>query len=220
MLPPTKKGQLRGECSAEYLSSPEAAERIVTAYPTTKLFAIVREPLDRAIAVYEHAKSLGHVPARTTCAQYLVNHPTVQTEGFYGHHLNAYFAYYTSLQLHIIVYEDFVQDPLKVIQKLYAFLELKADFVPKALASYAPPPDEPKHPGKIYRFIRLIKTLIKKVHKKPFVPATPPPFSKTQYFSPTEMNAFKAAYIADAAYLTNLMHRDMSVFWGLLPDSE
>jgi hypothetical protein len=181
---------------------------------------IVREPLDRAIAVYEHAKSLGHVLARTTCAQYLVSHPAVQTEGFYGHHLSAYFAYYTSLQLHIIVYEDFVRNPLKIIQDLYSFLELKADVVPKGLASYAPPAEEPKHPGKIYRLIRLLKTLFKKVHKKPFVPATPPPFNKSLYFSPTEISAFKAAYVADAAYLTNLMHRDMGVFWELSPDPE
>jgi hypothetical protein len=32
------KHRLRGECSAEYLTTPEVAERIVTVYPTTKLF--------------------------------------------------------------------------------------------------------------------------------------------------------------------------------------
>jgi len=220
-LPPLdKKHRLRGECSAEYLATTSAAERIVTAYPTTKLFVVVRHPLDRAIAVYEHARQSGHIPSTMSCADYLLAHPLVQTDGFYGHHLSAYFSYYTALQLHIIVYEDFATQPLKVMQDLYGFLEIDTNFVPKALAAFAPPPDEPINPGRIKRLILFIGQSIKKMRAKPAVPITPPPYVLSTYFSETEQAVFTAAYEPDCAQLTNIMHRDIGVFWNIVPPNK
>ncbi len=213
-----KKAHVIGEVSSGYLASDVAAERIVTAYPTTKLFAIVRNPLDRAVAVYEHAKATGKVSPHMTCARYLANHPTVQRGGFYGQHLHSFFEYYTSLQLHVIVYEDFARDPLKVLEGLFAFLEIDPHVIPKALAAYAPPPEEPKHPGRIYRLIRFVRGLYKKLRPTPFIPATPPPYVLSRYFSLKELEAFKAVYAADCTHLTNLLHRDMGVFWELEPE--
>ena len=219
-LPTRTKSQKIGECSDDYLTHQHAAERIVSAYPTTKLFVVVRNPIDRAIAIYEHAKRLGKVTKGISCAQYLVQHPSVQIRGFYGQHLHSFFEYYTSLQLQVIVYEDFAAEPLKVMQELFTFLEINPNVVPKALIAYAPPPDEPKHRGRISRLIHFVVALIKKVHKKPFVPITPTPYNHTQFFSETELATFKAAYAPDSVHLTNLLHRDMAVFWDLLPASE
>jgi hypothetical protein len=119
--------------------------------------------------------------------------------------------------VYTIVYEDFVKDPLGVMQGLYAFLEVDTNFVPAALAAYAPPEEEPKHPGRISRLIRFVGKTIKKWRTKPAVPITPPPFVLTQYFTPEELAVFKAAYVPDCAQLTNLLHRDMGVFWELQP---
>ena len=204
-----------GECSASYLSAPGVADRIVAAYPTTKLFVIVRHPLERAIAVYESAKKTGRIAANVSCAQYLVDHETVQSDGFYGQHLHDFFTYYTSLQLHMIVYEDFVENPLKVIQDLFGFLEVDTQFIPKALAAYAPPPDEPKHRSRLSRLIHWCATRLKALTAKPTVPVTPPPYQLTQYFSPAELAAFSKALQPDCAHLTNVMHRDMGVFWNI-----
>jgi hypothetical protein len=215
----SKKARMIGEVSSGYLASGVAAERIVTAYPTTKLFAIVRNPLDRAVAVYEHAKAAGKVGPQMTCARYLANHPTVQRGGFYGQHLHSFFEYYTSLQLYIIIYEDFARDPLKVLEGLYTFLEIDPHVIPKALSAYAPPPEEPKHPGRIYRLIRFVRTLYKRIRPIPFVPATPAPFVLSRYFTPKELEAFKALYAVDSVHLTNLLHRDMGVFWELAPET-
>jgi hypothetical protein len=127
-----------------------------------------------------------------------------------------YFSIYTSLQLHVIVYEDFVKEPLKVIQQLYAFLEIDKEFVPKRLFMYAPPPEEPKHPGRIKRLVKLIGTLLKKIHpKKEFGPLTPPLPNHAEYFSEPELRVFKNTFAADAAQLSNLVHRDMVVEWNL-----
>ena len=115
-----------------------------------------------------------------------------------------------------MVYEDFAREPLKSMQKLYEFLEIDKEFVPKRLAAYAPPPEEPKHPGRIKRLFKLIGRLLKKIHpKKEFGPLTPPAPNHLDYFSPEELKVFKATFAADAAQLSNLVHRDMVVEWNL-----
>jgi Sulfotransferase domain len=205
-----------GESCPEYLTTNGVAERIAHTYPDTKLFAVVRNPIDRAIVEYQHAQAAHKLPRGMSCAQYLTNNPESQTDGFFGRHLTNYFSIYTSLQLYVIVYEDFAREPLKVMQGLYDFLEIDKEFIPKRLVSYAPPPEEPKHPGKIARLIKLIGKLFKKVHpKKEFGPLTPPAPNHANYFKPEELKVFKTTFAADAAQLSNLMHRDMVVEWNL-----
>jgi hypothetical protein len=219
-LPRPVKGKLRGECSSSYLTTPQVADRIVQVYPTTKLFVVVRNPLDRAVAVFEHARKQGIISPKVSCVEYLTSHPRVQTDGFYAHHLHSFFTYYTSLQMHVIVYEDLVANPLTVMQSLYEFLEVDKYFVPKALAAYAPPPDEPKHRGRISKLIHFVIKLIKRMTARPFVPILPPAFPLERYFTSVELAAFKAAYVTDSTHLTNQLHRDMSVFWNLQPETD
>lgn len=208
--------RILGECSPGYLQAPGVAARIVSLCPDAKLFVVVRNPLDRAIAQYKHARTSGQINEQISCAQYLTTHPSAQTAGFYGKYLHDFFAYYSSLQLHVMVYEDFVSEPLKVMQTLYTFLEVDPNFIPKALAQYAPPPDEPKHRGRISRLIHFVVRLIKKARTKPAISIVPPPFALADYFSATELVTFKRVFAVDSTHLTNLLHRDMPVFWDLL----
>lgn len=205
-----------GECCPDYLSAKEAASCIAGTYPDAKLFAIVRNPLDRAIAEYVHVKATRQIPASVSCAQYMTNHPSAQTDGFYAKHLNQWFGFYSPLQLYVIVYEDFIKDPLNSIQKLYDFLELKKDFIPKQLEAFAPPPDEPIHPGRIKRLIRFLVNRVKKIHpKKVHGPIAPPAPVQKDFLSREELAIFKATFANDAAQLSHLLHRDMVVEWNL-----
>jgi hypothetical protein len=210
-----------GESCPEYLTTPGVAERIAQTYPDAKLFAVVRNPIERAVVEYQRALAGRKISKSVTCAQYLTNNPEIQTDGFYGRHLTRYFSIYTSLQLHVIVYEDFVKEPLKVMQDLFDFLELDKNFIPKRLVSYAPLPEEPKHPGKISRLIKFIARQIKKIHPdKPIAPLVPPNPKTETYFSPEELVVFKNTFAADAAQLSNLLHRDMVVEWNLETSGE
>lgn len=211
----SKKEVLEGDCSPGYLVTGGTAEKIVTAYPATKLFVVVRNPIDRAIANYEHAKATGKIGRNITCARFLTALPSAQSDGFYGQHLHEYFIYYSPLQLHIIVYEELVENPLKALQALYTFLEIDSSFIPKQLAMYAPPPEEPKHPSKLYRLRRSIKGLIKRYFKKVPAPVFLPAYKQDTYFSSSELQVLRQAYAVDARHLTNLLHRDMGVFWDL-----
>lgn len=205
-----------GECCPDYLATKEVAQCIAAAYPDAKLIAIVRNPLDRAIVEYQHVKSTRQIPASVSCAQYMTNHPSAQTDGFYAQHLTHFFGFYSPLELYVIVYEDFIKDPLQSIQKLYDFLELKKDFIPKQLEAFAPPPDEPIHPGRIKRLIMFTISKIKKLHPKkvqgPIAPSAP---IQSNFLSLEELTLFKRTFAADAAQLSHILHRDMVVEWNL-----
>ncbi len=214
-LPVKARGILTGECSPTYLTSSGVAERIVRDYPDTKIFVIVRNPIERAVVQYEYAKSKRQVSSQISCARYLATVPKAQTDGFYGQHLREYFAYYSSLQLHVIIYDELYENPLKVMQTLYAFLEIDTTFIPKALSAYAPPPDEPINPGKIKRMVMFIKRRIKKLTEKPPQPVFPIPYQIETYFTQEELAPFKRVFRTDAEPLSNFMHRDMGSFWKL-----
>jgi Sulfotransferase family len=205
-----------GEVCLEYLTSSNVPERIAKTFPDAKLFAMVRNPIDRGIVEYRHALATKQIPKSVSCAQFLTNYPHTQTDGFYGRHLRPYTAFYSSLQLHIMVYEDFAREPLVFTQKLYEFLELDATFIPKSLLMFAPLPEEPKHRGRISRLIRFCGKTIKKLHpKKPDVSIIPPAIAQTDYLHDTELALFKNTFAADAAQLSYFIHRDMVVEWGL-----
>ncbi len=214
-LPKKAPGTLTGECCPSYMTTPGVAERIVREYPDTKIFVIVRNPIERAIVQYEYAKAKRQVSSQISCARYLATVPRAQTDGFYGQHLREYFAYYSSLQIMVIVYDELVENPLKVMQALYAFLEVDSNFIPKTLAAYAPPPDEPINPSKLKRLIMFIKKKIKHLTEKPPQPVFPPPYVIEKYFSPEELAPFKRAFAIDAHPLSNFMHRNMGAFWNL-----
>jgi len=51
---------LTGEATPDYLFDPAARERIVAALPAAKFVVLLRNPVDRAISQYFHAKRLGY----------------------------------------------------------------------------------------------------------------------------------------------------------------
>jgi hypothetical protein len=68
-----------GESCPEYLTTKGVEERIAHTYPDAKLFVVVRNPIDRAIVEYQHARATKKIPVTMSCAQYLTNVPTAQT---------------------------------------------------------------------------------------------------------------------------------------------
>lgn len=212
---------LSGECSPDYLRDENVALNISKNYPDTKLFVVVRNPIDRAIAEYIQKKSANKISNKISCARFLVESNTAQTDGFYGRNLQSYFGYYSPLQLYVLVYEDFVAEPLKQIQSLYDFLGLDKKFIPKALTRFAPPPDEPVNPGKIKRlFMFISRTLARMLPKKAEVKIFLPNINHSKFLSKEEIELFSKSFAKDANQLSHLIHRDMAVFWNLATESQ
>jgi hypothetical protein len=206
---------LIGDCSAGYLTHTETPERIVRRYPQAKLFALVRHPLDRALAAYEAAKQTDQQARKKTATEYLASQPHLQTDGWYADALYHYFSYYSPLQLHVIVYEDLVANPLKEMSVLYDFLGVDKNFIPKNLSQFAPPPDEPKHPSLLYRGRRVIQKLYRRVFPVQVLPLFPSHAEFQSLQTEAERAIFLQSFAQKTKPLANYLGRDMVAFWEL-----
>lgn len=207
---------ITGECSPYYLSHAEVPARLVRHFPDTKLVVVLRHPIKRAIAHFEQWQKSPKEKRRTVSFSAFLNSvPEAQNLGLYGQQLEAYFSYYSPLQIHVVFYEEFALSPLSVMQDLYRFLDLRTDFVPPLLHQFAPLPDEPRHKSLLYRVKKGVRFLYKRFLAKPPLPVTLPEYSFDTYLSPVDLELLKKLYVGDSLRLSRLLHRDVGLFWDL-----
>ena len=139
-------GKKRGEFSTSYLYSGNTAERIHSLYPTTKIIAIIRNPISRAFSQYGNAMKGGEIPESMSFEEYYRSDASVLEQGLYAKQLKEYFSRFDRSQILVLVYED-NKDPQKFIQTIYAFLGVNADFIPSMLHDEINISRVPKHIG-------------------------------------------------------------------------
>jgi hypothetical protein len=210
-----KSGQKTGDCTPGYLTTPGVAERIVSHYADSQLFVVVRHPLRRALAEYEVHKTLDANAARLSAAEYLTQFDTLQRYSRYAEYLDDYFGYYSPVNLQVLVYEEIAAAPLESIQRLYDYIGIDKNVIPKSLRQFAPPPEPPKNPGLIKRSIMKGKAAYKKLTETPVGPVFGPEPTVHTLLTPAEQALFTKAFIAPTERLSHLMGRDMVAFWGL-----
>jgi Sulfotransferase domain len=99
-----------GEVCPEYLSCPEAAERIRDCLgPDVRLMVTLREPTSRAFSAYLYLRK--HGLASTTFRQSTQTALDLLEEGRYGTHLSRYLKYFDRRSLHVALFDDFQADP-------------------------------------------------------------------------------------------------------------
>ncbi len=209
------KGQLCGDVTAGYLVHKDVPQRIATSYSDTKLFLIVRHPLKRALQAYIANQTIDKSASNLSAAAYLAKETAIQMESCYADHLAYYYEYYAPVNLHIIIYEDLLADPIKVMQSLYAYLEIDTQVIPKGLKHLAPPPEPPKNPGLIKRTRMRIKKLYKRLRERPVGPLFSPEPDMDRLLSPEEKELFIARPRPAADRLSHMVGRDMLSFWEL-----
>ena len=152
-----KPDMVRGECSADYIIHPEAADRIAHCYPQAKLLAVVCNPVERLYREYTRAIESGSVTRQVSLKRYIELHPESLTRGLFAKHLESYFAFYSPLQLYIAIHEDRYEDPVRYVQKVYEFLEIDDSFVPKPLRKFVKiDPDDPPPRPLWVRLLRMV----------------------------------------------------------------
>ncbi|MCU0678076.1 MAG: sulfotransferase [Candidatus Pacebacteria bacterium] len=208
-------GQKTGDCTPGYLTTPGVAERIVSHYADSQLFVIVRHPLRRALAEYEVHRKLDVHAATMSAAEYLTKFDTLQRYSRYAEYLDEYFGYYSPVGLQVLVYEEIAAAPLEAIQRLYHYIGVDKNVIPKSLRQFAPPPEPPKNPGLIKRSIMKGKATYKKLTVKPVGPVFGLEPQVEMMLSPAEQALFTKAFIAPTERLSHLMGRDMVAFWEL-----
>ncbi len=129
-----------GEATALYLYIPRACERIKHYLPDAKLFAILRNPVDRAYSAYTHLRRDG----RETIAEFAAAlreeerrladnyHPlwAYKSMGFYHEQVLRYFNAFGSEQFHVFLHEDLHRDPAVVVGTIFRILGVDDTFVP------------------------------------------------------------------------------------------
>ncbi len=134
--------QVTGEISPLYLYSPHAPINIRATCPDIKLIALLRHPVERAISNYRQYRKAGIEPLGSF-QQALEAEETrlrqgwgpwpfwhYQRVGFYGVQIRRYLDCFPREQLFVGLYEELSTNPTGLLQKMFAFLEVEAAFVP------------------------------------------------------------------------------------------
>jgi hypothetical protein len=135
-----------GECSDLYLYSADAARRIHAYIPDAKLIVLLRNPVDRAYSHFRQFVRDGREPLgsfeealeaeASRMAAGWHPHWYLKARGYYFSQLSAYVDVFPRDRLAIHLYEDFVANPLGVVQALFEFLEVGPAFVPDMSVRY------------------------------------------------------------------------------------
>lgn len=147
LFAPAGAGQRLGEASIGYLAAPNAAERIAALRPQAQLIAILRDPAERAWSHFVFNRERGDEPyddfkralvdeeARRATglsgSRFAYRH-----HGFYQAHLSVYDKLFAKERLQIHLYEDLREDPTRMLQTIFRFLGVDADFEPDVSLRY------------------------------------------------------------------------------------
>jgi hypothetical protein len=129
----------RGESSPLYLYYSRSAERMHHHIPDVKLIAILRHPADGAYSQFlskkrdrtdplSFSEALEAEDQRT--AEGWSHHWHYRQRGFYAAQLEPYFRVFRREQLRIFLYEEYLSDPLGLMQDIFRFLNVDDTFVP------------------------------------------------------------------------------------------
>lgn len=129
-----------GEASPNYLYSEPAPSRIHRMAPDAQLFAILRNPVERAYSHYLHLLRSGREPLDSFAAA-LDAEPRRRNEGwewswhyqamgFYGQQLQRYLDQFPREQITIYLFEDFTDAPLEVTTDIFRRLGVNPTFEP------------------------------------------------------------------------------------------
>ena len=119
----------RGEISPDYMYSREALANIARDLPGVKVFAILRNPVDRALSAYvlrqERNEGLTFGDA---CRRF----PGLIDRGLYCRHLDVIGEYFPADRVKLLLYDDLVTRPGAFLDELYEFIGVPTRLRPAA----------------------------------------------------------------------------------------
>lgn len=218
-----------GESSPMYLYTPGTAERIQAVLSDVKLFAILRNPVDRAYSAYTHGlrewkepantfeEALALEPERIRAGWGMLWHYT--QSGFYYQQLSRFYNIFDHSQIKVVLHDDLVRDVDQVLRDIFTFLGVDPDFKPDTSARpnvSGFPKSEFKH--KLMKHLFMNSNPIKSVSRKLF----PEKFRRHVMVTMREKNLEKRQisietkkklqdlYREDVQMLSQLIDRDLS----------
>ena len=217
-------GRPRGEISPQYLHDPACAERIRAANPTAKVLVSVRHPVARAYSQYRHwVQETGFAG---DFAAFLAAHPGALERSHYWKQLQPYRDAFPAAQLHVIVFEDIVAEPVAVLRALYSFLGVDPAHVPAAVGEAVNASGAPRFPRLYVQSKRISRWLYAhgagatvsrlKARGPGRLLSRREPTAGAGASPPAELAArLGAEFRDDAKQLSAYLDRDLVGLWGL-----
>lgn len=130
---------LQGEISPWYMDHAETAERMASVYPDVRLLVMLRNPFDRAMSHLMHDAQNEYGGIADLTAEQL-QRLTARDEKYvrrssYAASLEPFLTHFDRDQIGIYFYEHVKERPRQLIQDIYEFLNVDADFIPEDLAT-------------------------------------------------------------------------------------
>lgn len=157
-----------GEFSTRYFASTRAPARVKHLIPDARLIVSLRNPVDQVYSHYWHLRRQNFHDTDTTGPPMSFEQALESIDdrlllpGFYCRHLGRWLDHFDRTRIHVILFEDIVQDPARVISGLYSFLGVDSSFSPASLSDAAAPRrrgGEPRNPL-AEQFHRWLYTLL------------------------------------------------------------
>lgn len=124
-----------GESSTLYTKAPRikgVPRRIQRFNPDARFVYLMRDPIERTISHYWHM--VQHHGENRPLDRSIRETPDYCDVSYYAMQLRNYFEVFGAKRVLALTFEELVRDPLPVVQKIFAWLEVDASFVPPNLS--------------------------------------------------------------------------------------
>jgi len=121
-----------GEETPPLIHMMDVPRRIHETVPDADLFFALRDPIDRAFSQYWHLKSR-YDGLQVDFDRAIEGHPMYQIfviPGFYHYHLSRFREYFDEDQIHLLFFDDLVEDEREYIRGVYQELGVDDNYVP------------------------------------------------------------------------------------------
>ncbi len=126
-------GQRSGEKSPSYLAHPESPARIYDWNPDVRLIFSLRQPVERAYAVYCMLLQNPHYDVGEDVENELTPDASMVEAGRYFEHLQRYRAHFPDEQIHVLVFNDLKEDASQFVRQLFRAVGVDESFAPSQL---------------------------------------------------------------------------------------
>ena len=130
-----------GEATTSYLALPGCAEAIRSRVPHARILAVLRDPVERAHSAFVHLRREGREPG-DDLREAVRREPERVAAGYeplwhyvgagrYAEQLERYLAVFPAEQVHVLLHDDLLADPVATVRRCYAHLGVDDGFAPR-----------------------------------------------------------------------------------------
>ena len=123
-----------GEASPTYMYSKKACLEIKEKLPNVKLIVSLRNPIDMTYSYYQ--MQMRQLKPKDQIPIDLNNVSRWSEMGLYFKYLKQYFDCFNKKQIKIIIFEEWIKDPLPALQGIFQFLSVDDEFIPDMGVQY------------------------------------------------------------------------------------